>query len=404
MKFKNPEEEPLEVVQKLDTTGYIQTIRKSGPKLIFLILRTQNNNSNSSKKIQLVVKDPSILEDLKLNRECFVHVYSDCCETKKPPVGSTFDESWILKDLKILGHTSVIPSVALGQTLNVTDQPQLKALKMRSHSEHRKILARAYLYEAIRNFFKLKGVVEYDSPKLSLNYTESGAEVFQLSNCADGKKRVLIQSPQLHKQRLINAGFQSVYQIGHIFRNEKFNTSRHMCETTCLDVESSNHNVSSMILLIKDLIIYVSSQLAALGTPVYKKHDFITLTYEQALKLANSSEMDRNTEKKITQIVGKEFVFVTNYPNSERPFYTLNDTGFDLLHQKCELISGATRISNIEDLKRVSKEKNVDLDQMIDYKRSFELGCPTTTGFALGLDRFLMVLLDLDCVQETLYF
>lgn len=386
--------------QTLNISGYLETIRNISNNLVFLKLRTQNNRTNNTRKIQLVVKEPAELLDQvkKIPRQSFMTVFSDEKQ-------STANESWVLKKIIEVNRTVEIPPVDLGQKQTLSEALDVRAIKNRSELDHKLVLARAFLYNSIRKYLDELNFVEYDSPKMSESCSESGADLFEVNNCADGKKRYLIQSPQLYKQRLINAGFEKVYEIAHIFRNEKFNTSRHLFETTCLDVEMSTARTTDLIPLITNLIIRVSDQMhKEFGLIAYKNEDFCVLTYAEALKLVNSEKMDRQAEKKLFEKINTKFIYVTNYPNSERPFYTSGDTGFDLLHAKGELISGSTRITDFVELKRCANLKNVDLDCMVAYKESFKLGCAPSSGFALGLDRFLMVLLDKNCVQETLFF
>ena len=379
--------------------GNLETIREVSSKLFFIKLRTLNNLSNSRRIVQFVAKEPDLIEKIKnCSRESFIECFSTEREDSEA-------ESWILKDIKLIQDTNEIPPVGLGQKEIVP--ASITNLKIRSNIEHKKILIRARTYEFIRFFLNSKNFVEYDCPKITESVSESGADLFELNNCTDGKKRYLIQSPQLYKQRLINAGFEGVYEIGHIFRNEKFNTSRHMYETTCLDLEKSTQDPKELRDLITELLIELSVYLNKnFGLEIYSNEDFCTIDYEDAIKLLGPDYLvfDRTAEKDLVKLLGKKFVYVINYPNQDRPFYTRGNTGFDLLHDKCEILSGSVRITDPNELATSAKLKSVNLDTMGAYRDSFKVGCGFSTGLGLGLDRLLMVLMNLDCVQDTLYF
>ncbi|XP_071718395.1 aspartate--tRNA ligase 1, cytoplasmic-like [Rutidosis leptorrhynchoides] len=75
--------------------------------------------------------------------------------------------------------------------------------------------------------------------KINAGASEGGAAVFELDY--KGQPACLAQSPQLHKQMVINGGFggnfSGVFVVGPAFRAEDLYTHRHLCEFTSLDVE-----------------------------------------------------------------------------------------------------------------------------------------------------------------------
>lgn len=387
----------------LKTVGFLQSISVIGPYLAFLQLRTQNDALNSSKVIQFVLKNAAQIKQVKdLQLQSYLEVSSSERET-------TFKgdkQSWLLGELKILSPSVETILFPLGKK-NLHIPASESNLILRSPETQKKILARSRVCELIHEYFRAQSSLNFESPRLISCGSESGADLFEISNCSDKKTRYLSQSPQLYKQRLINAGFKSVYEICTYFRNEKFNSSRHMFETTCLDYEQGR-DVKTTTAILKDLIIFVAKNLNPLANnKIYHQTDFSFIQHSEALVLLGlgpEMTLDRNAEKTLVQKMKTDFVFVTNYPNTSRPFYTKKDTGFDLLHEKCELASGSERITVQSELIQAAERKGVDLSAMKDYTSSFRLGCSTSSGFGFGLDRFLMVLLDYSCVQDTKYF
>lgn len=73
------------------------------------------------------------------------------------------------------------------------------------------------------------------TPKLNPGLSEGGAAVFTLEYFK--QRSCLAQSPQLHKQMVVNGDFRGVAVVGSVFRAEDSNTHRHLCEFTGLDVE-----------------------------------------------------------------------------------------------------------------------------------------------------------------------
>ncbi|ANQ08652.1 Aspartyl-tRNA synthetase [Plasmodium coatneyi] len=70
-------------------------------------------------------------------------------------------------------------------------------------------------------------------PGCQLNGSEGGSRCYKI----EGEKVILAQSPQFYKQMLINADFERIYEMNYSYRNEKFNTSRHLNEFLSLDIE-----------------------------------------------------------------------------------------------------------------------------------------------------------------------
>ena len=85
-----------------------------------------------------------------------------------------------------------------------------------------------------------QGFVEVHTPKLLPGASEGGADAFRTDYF--GQEACLAQSPQLYKQMAIAADMERVFEIGPVFRAEKSNTRRHLCEFTGLDMEMAFFN------------------------------------------------------------------------------------------------------------------------------------------------------------------
>ncbi|MBI2523773.1 aspartate--tRNA(Asn) ligase, partial [Candidatus Peregrinibacteria bacterium] len=105
---------------------------------------------------------------------------------------------------------------------------------------------------------------------------------------------------------------------------------------------------------------------------------------------------------------GHEFVFVTDYPSSVRPFYHMRHTdrptltkSFDLLWKGLEVTTGAQREHRYDILVKQAKEKGLSPDPIRHYLDCFRFGCPPHGGYGFGLTRMLMVLLHAKSVREV---
>jgi aspartyl-tRNA synthetase len=286
---------------------------------------------------------------------------------------------------------------------------------------------------AMREYWISHGFIEIHSPKLMGSASESGAELFRLEYF--GKTAYLAQSPQFYKQMAISAGFERVFEVGPVFRANPSFTSRHDTEFTSVDVEigwiDSHEDVMSfeenwlkyVLSAVKDK--YGDEIVATFGAEVkVPTVPFPRLTMKEALQILRekgytppsdrNGDLDPQGERlvsaKIRETRDHEFVFVTDYPISVRPFYHMRNSedpattkSFDLLWKGLEITTGAQREHRHDVLLKQAVEKGLRPDPIRFYLDFFRYGCPPHGGFGFGLTRMLMVMLDLKNVREVTY-
>jgi aspartyl-tRNA synthetase len=205
------------------------------------------------------------------------------------------------------------------------------------------------LERAMREYAHGEGFTEMHTPKLMGTASESGAEVFQVGYF--GRTAYLAQSPQFYKQMAIAAGIERVFEIGPVFRAEPSFTSRHSTEFTGIDVEMA------WIDGVEDVMAFEERMLAHALATVADKHGamiaevygtqvtvpqvpFPRLTMAEALQIMRSQGWDPEGHKEdldpegergiaahVAKQTGHEFVFVTCFPSSVRPFYHMRPAG-----------------------------------------------------------------------------
>ena len=125
--------------------------------------------------------------------------------------------------------------------------------------------------------------------------------------------------------------------------------------------------------------------------------------------------LDAEGEKLFSEYMKKEhgtdFVFLTKYPASKRPMYTMPDPddpelteSFDLIYKGLEITTGSQRIHDYEMLRKNIEKFGLSPDSFGFYLESFRYGMPPHGGFAIGLERLTMKLLDLDNIREAAFF
>jgi aspartyl-tRNA synthetase len=278
----------------------------------------------------------------------------------------------------------------------------------------------------LRSFFTQIGLTEVFTPKIVAAATEGGTDLFPISYFE--KEAFLNQSPQLYKQMLMGAGMDRVFEIGPIFRAEEHDTRRHLNEAISIDIEISFVDDKDVMEILEEAVAgcyrHVAEncryQLEVLGLDLQVPElPFKRITYSEALDLAAKKagvkmqwgdDLDTETEKFLGETIGEHY-FLTDWPSSIKPYYTLPYEnkpevcrGFDLMHPTMELASGAQRVHDYNQLVERIKEKGLDPDGFEFYLKAFRYGMPPHAGWGLGLSRLVMTMLKLENIRDAVLF
>ncbi len=285
---------------------------------------------------------------------------------------------------------------------------------------------------ALRTYFVDNDYIEIHTPKLMASASESRAELFELGYFEG--TAYLAQSPQFFKQMAQPAGFGKVFEIAPAFRADPSFTSRHATEFTSIDAEiswvTSHEDVMRM---------HEEALAAAFGAVVAKhgaaiKHAFgvelavpsvpfprIPLAEARRIVAEGGYEipradgdLDPEAERRLSAWVkanhGSDFVFVTDYDSTIRPFYHMRHEGdasltnsYDLLFNGVEISTGAQREHRVDVLIEQAREKGLEPEELEFYLDFFRYGVPPHGGFGMGLARVLMLMLGLSSIRETTY-
>jgi aspartyl-tRNA synthetase len=284
--------------------------------------------------------------------------------------------------------------------------------------------------QVMRTYCVEHGLKEIQGPRIISAASEGGANVFEVKYFEN--KAYLAQSPQFHKQMGIAADLEGVFNMGPVFRAEKSFTTRHLTEYTSFDVELG------YIDSYKDVMEFETGMLKKTLQEVKDKYGDeikekfgvninipdtipqITAT-EAKEKLAKvnipskgdgdfSPEEEKTLGEMIEEETGSEFFFMIDYPHATRAFYHMKDRedpskalGFDLFWKGLEITTGAQREHREEQLILNAKERGINEKELEEYFEYFKYGCPPHGGFAIGLERFVMKLLDLNSILEATY-
>ncbi|MFC3478351.1 aspartate--tRNA(Asn) ligase [Halobacterium litoreum] len=406
--------------------GWVHEIRDLGG-IAFLILRDKTG------KIQVKFEKDEMDDDLVetglgAHRESVVQVTGDVEEEERAPTGVevTPESMQVLADadpelpLDPSGKVDADLSTRLDNRTLDARKPETKAV----------FEIRAEVLRAVREYFRSVGSTEINTPKIVATGTEGGTELFPVTYF--GREAFMNQSPQLFKQLMVGSGLERVFEVGPIFRAEEHNTPRHLNEATMIDFESAfiDHEEAmdvcegTLKAAYSAVEEHCQEELEILGIAdefEAPTDDFPRLTYEEAIERINATgELDEQLvwgddlptegEKALGDDVGGHY-FVTDWPSEIKPFYIQDydddpdlSKGFDLMHPRMELVSGGQREHRYDALVEGFEQQGLDPDQFEYYTKMFRYGMPPHAGWAYGVERLVMTMLDLDNIREAVLF
>ena len=333
--------------------------------------------------------------------------------------------------IEILSTAEPMP-FDMDSELNLDTLLDYRPITLRRERERAIFKIQSEILFAYRKFLNSEGFTEFQAPKLVGGDAEGGAEVFKVKYFK-GVEASLATSPQLYKQILVGV-YERVFATGPTFRAEKSATTRHLSEISMLDLEMAFIKDHTDVITLTTKLMravtshinnYCAAELELLGMPLaLAPETFPTMTLREAQQLIlKETGVDKTKEPDLepederflceyaNKNLGSDFVFVTHFPTSKRPFYTHIDPeqpeftrSFDLLFRGLEMCSGGQRVHNYDELVERIKSKGLDPDKFYFYLQAFKYGIPPHGGIGLGLERLTAKFSGVANVKEATLF
>jgi len=311
---------------------------------------------------------------------------------------------------------------------------------------------RSRVIAAIRQFLNQRGFIEVETPVLQPQAGGALATPFVTRYNTLDQDFYLRIATELHLKRLIVGGFDKVYEIGHVFRNEGISTT-HSPEYTLLESYEAYADYNDVMEMTEAMVYSVSQQV--LGTAEIKYgNDTVNLTppwqritlrdavkqysgidfvkyptasglRERMRSLDTEVDPDKNWAKLVDELF-KTFVrpalvqptFVYDYPVSMSPL-AKNKPGEERVVERFQAVAGGLEIANayselndpIEQKERFEEQMKDrhgdDAEQWTideDYLLALEYGMPPTGGLGVGIDRLVMLFTNQQSIREVILF
>ena len=395
--------------------GWVVDLRKLG-KMAFLTVRDVTG------MCQVIVKGDSMTLLEGLNRQSVVRISGKIQASK----AKDFDFEVSAIEIQILAKAEYpLPIDPIGRLeSDIDNRLNSRALDMRNQKTASIFKLRSQVLASIRETLINKKFIEINTPKIIGSASEGGADLFGLDYF--GKQAYLAQSPQLYKEQM-TIGLERVFEISSFYRAEKSHTGRHLSEFTSVDIEAAMMDYTDVMDILESIVIDVfkntsensKTEQQEIGHEIKVPNSpFERVTYTQALEelsgLAIKIESGEDLQDAHLRSLGEKhsgFFFLTDWPMKLKPFYihekdddpTLSRS-FDLQYGYLELSSGGRRLHDPEQLKVRLKEQDLDPSSFEEHLKTFGWGMPPHSGWGMGLDRLMTVLVGIDNVREVVLY
>lgn len=349
-----------------------------------------------------------------------------------------------------------------GALANQEDRYRQRYLDLLSNPESRDILTRrSKVVSAMRRFLDSRGFLEVETPVLQQVAGGAAARPFTTHHNAldhDFKLRI---SLELYLKRLIVGGYEKVYEIGRVFRNEGMST-RHNPEFTLMELYQAYANLEDVMELVEKMYVAICTEVNGSPSFVTSQHlgaaggITVDLSKEwrrlpmlqgieentglkadvfQSLELAKSAcaargvnfDLDReNTlgglieklHEQYTQPTLIEPTFITDFPTETSPLAKMHldnpalTRRFEVYLATQELGNAFSEINDPIDQRSrfegqmtqraAGDEEAHPMDE--DFLTALEYGMPPTGGLGIGIDRLAMVLTGAESIRDVILF
>ena len=315
-------------------------------------------------------------------------------------------------------------------------------------------LLRSKIIKKIRNILEEKGYLEVETPILNTISGGATARPFITHHNTLDINMYLRIALELNLKRLIVGGFDKVFEMGRVFRNEGMDI-RHNPEFTMLELYAAYEDYHDMMDLTEEIFSRTANEVLGTTKTNYQGQeidlttnwtrismiesikevtgiDFNTInTDEEAVKLAKERKIEipdktKETRGDVISLFFDEYVektliqptFIYDYPVEISPLAKKSSKD-NRLTERFEVFIGGREYGNafselndpIDQYERFKKQVEAReagdeeagmMDE--DYVQALEIGLPPTGGLGIGIDRLIMLLTDSVSIRDVLLF
>ena len=311
---------------------------------------------------------------------------------------------------------------------------------------------RSRLLSLTRRWLEDRGFMEVETPIFHPIPGGAQARPFTTHHNALGTDLYLRIAPELYLKRLVVGGFERVFEIGRVFRNEGL-SPRHNPEFTMLELYQAYADWTDIMSLVEDLVAHLATELCGSTTITYQGRDVdLSVPWRRATlaelieeqigvrvgldtplaemrAICDTHEVPWQDHHGVGKLMLELYektaeaaqwdpVFATEYPIEvsplARPHRDLEGmterfepivAGRELGNAFTELVDPVVQRERFE--AQVREGEAGDDEAMVvdeDYLRALDYGLPPTGGVGIGIDRLVMLLADVSTIRDVVLF
>tara|TARA_A100001015_G_scaffold319158_1_gene441227 strand:+ start:564 stop:2045 length:1482 start_codon:yes stop_codon:yes gene_type:complete len=310
---------------------------------------------------------------------------------------------------------------------------------------------RSTIVHDIRNYLADLSFMEVETPVLHHIYGGASARPFTTHHNELKQNLYLRIALELHLKRLIVGGFEKIFEIGRVFRNEGV-SFKHNPEYTLLELYQAYADYSDMMSLTENLMnhlvvkTYGTEEIEYQGQAINFQLPFKRISMRDAILEYSGLDIDSASTTDMIQLLSKKgldfsndspkgelinevydaFVedqliqptFIVDYPLETSPLAKKNRDNpayverFELIVNKMEIANAFTELNDPIDQKARFEAQQVARDagfeeahQMDDdFVDALTYGMPPTGGLGIGIDRVVMLLTNSSSIRDVIFF
>ncbi len=312
-------------------------------------------------------------------------------------------------------------------------------------------LKRSLIIKGVREYLDGLGLLEVDTPVLNTIAGGASARPFITHHNTLDIDMYMRIANELYLKRLIVGGFDGVYEMGKMFRNEGMSI-KHNPEYTAMEVYVAYQDYEYMMKLTEEVVAHccmkangtlkINYQGTEIDlTPPWRRvsmHDlvkektgvdFYALSEEEALAEAKRLELDIESYSTVGHFVNEAFetfcesdlvqpTFVLHHPVEVSPLAKRNPQDpritnrFEAFVNTWEIANAFSELNDAIDQRQrfeaqvAQRDAGDDEAQMMDddFVNALEVGLPPTGGLGIGIDRMIMLLTDSPSIRDIIFF
>lgn len=313
-------------------------------------------------------------------------------------------------------------------------------------------ILRSKIIKAVREYLDEREFLEVDTPILNTIAGGANARPFVTHHNTLDIDMYLRIANELYLKRLIVGGFEKVYEMGRMFRNEGM-SHKHNPEFTNIELYQAYADYEDMMVLTEELVAYVAEKILG-GTVIdyqgkeidltppwrrlsmidaikeYTGVDFNTIdTDEEAIKIAKEKGLEIEAGMKRGHIISEMFeefceeylvqpTFITHHPVEVSPLAKRNSDDprltnrFEAFINTWEIANAFSELNDPIDQKERFLEQakqreagDAEAHMMdMDFVNALEVGLPPTGGLGIGIDRLIIILTNQPTIRDVILF